>query len=676
MNRRMKIWISIISFLAVFLVLYYVADTTLKYKYEDGIKTMMDFYEYPEDSIDVLFLGSSHIGINIDTTQLCNDYGIASYKLWGPTQQLWNSYFYLKEALKTQKPKIVVLETLGMTHDIEYQGYAEAIKNTMGMKWSKDKYDAIMASFPKGSRLEVFFGFPVYHSRYKELTAEDFTSYFWNYKIGEKNTQGWYSVYVGNLPSTTKKEEALGEKSLQYFRKIVRICKDNDIPLVMVSMPYSIGDEEKSRLNTAANLISEYELSYLDLISNYQDYGIDFETDFGDSAGHLNSFGIAKATSIVGEYLTEQYDLPENYDNPYFAYNTPSDAKYSLLIPFEGDGSTSFIDTKHTLYDDSEKTWTIMAKIGTSCDSQEKVYFSCFSEKEPYRGLLVRLNEQHQLEFVLGNNIYYQVDLPEEKEFVSISIVKSKNNYRIYMDEALLTSDLSSECYSYDGTLIIGAEYLADQRIGKLSAVKVQKLDYYEKELSEKEIYQWMQNNEEVLSKEDIIEQLTEEYTGSIDYQLTKSFAGDGQSTYIDTGVQLYYDPKQCWTLLTELIVDEDGVYLSCFSEDETDYRGLLLRKVEDQIQIIVGSNSSVYVKADVNQTVTVAITKNDDVYQIYFNGALATTIESSCNQYIGTLLIGCERDPNYQFYRYSNVTVNRLQVIGDLLSEDEIMQW
>ena len=46
----------------------------------------------------------------MNTQLLWDEYGMAAYLMTGAEQPLWNSYYNLKEALKTQKPKLVVLD--------------------------------------------------------------------------------------------------------------------------------------------------------------------------------------------------------------------------------------------------------------------------------------------------------------------------------------------------------------------------------------------------------------------------------------------------------------------------------------------------------------------------------------------------------------------------------------
>ena len=80
-----------------------------------------------------------------------DEYGIAAYDLGGTIQPLWNTYFYMKEALKTQTPKLIVLDCYTATLTEEYQEESGMIKNTFGMKFSKNKIDAICASAEKSS---------------------------------------------------------------------------------------------------------------------------------------------------------------------------------------------------------------------------------------------------------------------------------------------------------------------------------------------------------------------------------------------------------------------------------------------------------------------------------------------------------------------------------------------
>lgn len=677
--KKLKIIVSVALFVALFLFLFYVVDTTLAFKDDDGILPMADLYLYPKNSIDVLFLGSSHIGVNVDTEQLCNDYGIASYKLWGPTQPLWNSYHNLVEALKFQQPKVVVLETLALTHNIEYQSYAETVLNISGMRLSLNKIRNIMVSVPEQYRIDEITGFATYHDRYTQLKSEDFERYFWNFNFNSaKNVKNWHAIYPSPAPSTTALRQPLNEKAETYFRKIINLCKREDIPLLLVSTPFSIPDEEMARLNTLRDIIREEQIPYLDYQANYSELGIDFATDFGDDAGHLNSGGIAKLTTALGTYLRDNYDLPEKYGDPYFAYSVPSGAVFALYRSFVGDGLAEFQDTGVKLYSDPSTAWTILARINTQCDSMEKIYFSCFSETPPYRGLLVRGTDNGQLDVILGDNYYCKVDLPQGRASVTLAISKNGSRYNIYLDGKKVYANVETDCDSYNGTLTIGSQWLTNGQLGKLSAVTVEELEVYDKEKNESDILKWMSDHAYVPTAQEMEEYYARQPMGGITYELDEAFYGDGQS-YINTGVQLYRDPNQDWMLTANLELpktEADGVYLACFSEDPSNYRGLLVRKSGEELQILLGSGQMLTQRLFGSRDLDLVITKSGNEYEVFISGISIGNVTSACDPYVGPLMIGCELDTSYQPFRQSALTVNHLQIIDTIATREEIAAW
>lgn len=660
MKRSLSVILRVALFLVLFGAVFYVVDKTLQFKYDDGVTPMEDFYSYPEDSIDVLLLGSSHLGVNIDTTLLCSQYGIASYKLWGSTQPIWNAYYDLAEALKTQHPKVVVLEALGLSHDTEYYEYANAVKNTLGMRWSKNKLDAILASYQPDERNNAFFPLSQYHSRYAELIEKDFSYYFWDAPHSEHNTKNWNAVCPMGEPSTTQATLPLGEKQLTYLKKILYLCNKQDIPLVVLTAPYTIPEDERARLNTANAFLTEAGVAQLDCLTNYKAYGFDFSTDFGDTAGHLNSTGCAKLTAILGEYLTTHYDLPDRTGDPLFAYDLPSDAAYVLGAPFVGDGATAFLDTRQKLFA-GDADWTIFTRFSTVCSSEEKVLFSCFSESEPYRGLLVRLTGDGQLDVITGSNYYTKLDLPQ-KEWVTLAILKNGDRYTFYL-EGEPVGQAESSCERYDGTLLLGAERMANNTLGRLSAVSIDRFELYDTAKTEAEAQQWTEENRQLPSRAQQLEALRAQYTGLSPYTLPEAFIGDG-ATCVDTGVQLYADPDADWRLTADLVLDAaDGTYLSCFNEEEGAYRGLLVRKTQDTLSVQVGSSAQLSTLVYPSAQNELVIEKRGSTYTVSLNGASLGTVESPCAPYYGTLLVDAERGYDLQPFRYAALTVSSLTV-------------
>ncbi len=172
-EAMIKTAIRVLSFFIILGMILGVLNRLFAFKYDDGISQMSTFYDL-DDTVDVLIIGSSHAFVNFNNGTLWDKYGMASYNLGGSVQPMWNSYYFLKEALKTSKPELVVLEGYGTTFNFEYSDDSRIIKNTYGMKWSSNKIDAIKASAEKERTLEFLMDYSQYHTRYSTLNQNDF----------------------------------------------------------------------------------------------------------------------------------------------------------------------------------------------------------------------------------------------------------------------------------------------------------------------------------------------------------------------------------------------------------------------------------------------------------------------------------------------------------------------
>ncbi len=144
-----------------------IANWILFYKRGDGITTIENYYHQDDGTIDVLLLGSSRMGINIDCETLWKEEGISSYALWGSTQPFWSTYYFFYEGIKNNKPKIAVLEARGAIVFEEYSDEARQYANISGIRLSLDKLEAIQVSAPQEQWLNLLLGFPIYHGRYQ-----------------------------------------------------------------------------------------------------------------------------------------------------------------------------------------------------------------------------------------------------------------------------------------------------------------------------------------------------------------------------------------------------------------------------------------------------------------------------------------------------------------------------
>lgn len=299
--------------------LWYV-NGVLIMKRSDGILTMQDFYAQPDGTVDVLLVGNSHSGINIDTATLWDSRGIAAYDLWGGVQPLWNSYHYIVEALKYQTPRLIVLEVMASTSDYEYSEEQNQIKNTAGMRFSKNKLEAVRASAPEDRQLNLLLGFPLYHGRFDELTMEDFQHFPWS--KGLENSKGSVLRY-GTGSYEFESAEGISDtapvmdKELEYLNKIIDLCREKSVPLMLLKTPSLEREQTQPILNTVAGIAEDNGLAFVNM--NLMDDELGITADDWSLDRHMNASGARKVSAWLAEYLQSEYSIPDRRGDAAYA---------------------------------------------------------------------------------------------------------------------------------------------------------------------------------------------------------------------------------------------------------------------------------------------------------------------------------------------------------------------
>ena len=330
--------IKLICFIFICILLFCRFHKVFNFIYGDCFYSVTIFYEEPENSIDVLCFGSSHIFENINAGILWDEYGIASFNLCGSIQPLWNSYYYMKEALKTQNPKLIILDVFGAIQTQEYIDHSRIIKNNYGLRFSKDKIESVIVSSPEESRMDYLLEYPTYHSRYSEIGRADFADH-----TGRAIYKNWKGFGI-NTNTTSYSEpknfytdgmEELTDKVEYYLLKIIQLSKDNDIPLLLLKTPHILNQDQQKIYNRVAEIANANDIPFVNFNLFYHEIGLDFSTDYADSS-HLNHLGNAKFTRYLAEHLKENYDIPDRRgDAGYESYDLMAADCGQIVYNFE-----------------------------------------------------------------------------------------------------------------------------------------------------------------------------------------------------------------------------------------------------------------------------------------------------------------------------------------------------
>ncbi len=310
---------KIVGFMLILTIVMLKLNDIVAFKYTDGVTQMEHFYKLEEGDVDVLVLGSSHAFVNVNPQMLHDEYGISAYDLCGSMQPMWNTYYYFKEALEYQKPQLVVLDVYRLVEAFPYSKESKIVKNTYGMKFSRNKYESIKASLSQESVGDVWLHmaeFPSYHSRYVDLTAADFNR---GLVIGDgyRGAHTLTEVAAMERPEVAHVTERMEiePKTMEYFEKILTLAKENGIPVLLINAPYIVQEDDKKVFNTLEAYLETqtvYEqVSYVDFNEMYDEMQIDFATDFADH-NHLNVNGLPKFNHALGSYMKEHYELTDH----------------------------------------------------------------------------------------------------------------------------------------------------------------------------------------------------------------------------------------------------------------------------------------------------------------------------------------------------------------------------
>jgi hypothetical protein len=175
----MKAWIKRIISIVVMIALFLSLQRLVQPKYAESLPEGSYTAAYYKETLghQVLMVGDCELYENFDPVTMWENYGITSY-IRGNAQQLaWQSYYLLKEALKTETPEVVVFNVFELKYNEPQK--EEYNRLTLDhMKWSADKVAAIYASMTEDETFWDYL-FPIlrYHTRITELTEEDFTYY-------------------------------------------------------------------------------------------------------------------------------------------------------------------------------------------------------------------------------------------------------------------------------------------------------------------------------------------------------------------------------------------------------------------------------------------------------------------------------------------------------------------
>lgn len=308
-KRREFLW-AVAFFLITALLVHLTAAALRPFQQTYG-STWNAFLAEPEDSLDVIWLGSSYAYCDVNPAVVYDHSGLTGFVMAGGEQPLSITYWYLKEILKTQSPSAVILEGTGVFFQ-PYQNYTQ--QNITTMPVSVNRLGAVFTAAEPELRKDLFFDLSYYHGRWKEFTLSD---------LKRAIDPGQWDEYKGFTPMVGTPEN-LGDTpvivdrivapevyadNMAWMKKILTLCQKHNIQAVVVFHPsYTrCTAETYARIGEEIRTMDPNVL-FFDWSAKFEEIGLVPAEHLYDG-GHLNRNGAAVFSAWLGQILTQELSL-------------------------------------------------------------------------------------------------------------------------------------------------------------------------------------------------------------------------------------------------------------------------------------------------------------------------------------------------------------------------------
>ena len=331
MKKHVTNLLRSLVFLSILAFSLFVINRVLRPKYTlensdwPTTSTYEQFYEMKENSIDVIFLGSSVMVNAVSPQEIYNTSGIRSYNLGSEQQSVFLSYYWLKEALRFQSPKVVVLDTRFVfeLHPENPINTRETLQRKCldPMRWSEVKREAVRDVCridTTQSEMSYYLTNIRYHGRWTELSEQDFIPE--EYTAGE--LKGFSPLeeygddsYAAYVPGGGKDARDLQPVMREYLDKTVDLCREKGITLILLSLP---GNAMSDRENNALTSYAESRgVDYYNFCEKTLYDALGAELPREKAVSHANLWGAIRVSDYLGALLREKYKVQSLQDAQY-----------------------------------------------------------------------------------------------------------------------------------------------------------------------------------------------------------------------------------------------------------------------------------------------------------------------------------------------------------------------
>ncbi|MBQ9866063.1 MAG: hypothetical protein IJM34_03505 [Lachnospiraceae bacterium] len=312
----MKKAVRITAFIAICFVWLSGVYEVLRWKDTQGdyISSVTELKNTPDDTVDVVFVGSSHVYAGIYPSYLWSDWGISAFNLSISGMDRDSAYYYMKHMFKTQSPKVAVVDMFALSFDTHLMA-GNVYRNYISLPLSKDTLPQLKAYAAKDKSVsaniyDYVARWPIIHTRYRELTRYDFELDAPNY-FARGEYPNWECQPTWLYRPDEASPKIFESDQEKWLDDLVSLCKENNCELVFMSLPFRSYEDEQNYIDHAVIYADEHGIPMFDFNRMTDELQIDPQTDFFDET-HVNALGAKKLSRFMAQWLDDTYDMPDH----------------------------------------------------------------------------------------------------------------------------------------------------------------------------------------------------------------------------------------------------------------------------------------------------------------------------------------------------------------------------
>ncbi len=308
------------------------------------------FYAEKEDTLDGVYIGASSANRFFASPYAFEKSGAAIYTLAVPSEPFVYNQFLMEETMKTQDPKLFLIEMRWFKRTEDYVGEAHVRNVCDSMRFLSlnriKGINAVLGYYAKGEndldyeKLNYYFPVVKYHGRWQ---ADDFYKEDLLLTRTPQKTKGFCmsgtntfkQVDTALFPAYTQELEPLTDVTEECLDDFLDYCDSITANVVFVLSPFPVMEEDLKPLNQAMKIVTDRGYQVINCCTEEAEKAMDihWKYDFYDEK-HVNIQGAEKFTDYVMLHLQESYDMVDHRGDP--AYKSWEEA-YDAYVDFSAE---------------------------------------------------------------------------------------------------------------------------------------------------------------------------------------------------------------------------------------------------------------------------------------------------------------------------------------------------